>query len=468
MSESDRASIHEAMEQQTISMAKAGMVCKLMTRCAILAAANPKNISSNRPDRENTLSIGIASPLLSRFDLVFILNDARDAEWDAEVADHLLAAVSVNANQRKIATSNLWSAERLQAHFIATRNYQPKLSDEANLILGSYYKKCRSDSQRDPGRTTIRLLDSLNRLAQAHARLLFRRNVTAADAAIVVRLMESSYGFGRILPPFDLNKEEFPLGPSNEDINDVLSALDLDGLQVTRTIDEEPKKHISEEIEIKSQTRQEESRQNSRPLRSQVESKELDEILGFEFDDDDEAPAKYSKPNVTSSQTSKDLFLTDDDPSDSDDLILSQVLDQVESSQNIPERPQLNLNQFEFDERKRMELKRSQIASSIASEIHSQELSESCNAEQAEKRKQDSSDASQSAKRKTIASTTTKMNAFENIENVAVNTSAENDSAYSSFKQPTVPSSTATSKTKSKSRLLSQLEECDDLDFLEI
>lgn len=227
MRETDRASIHEAMEQQTVSLAKAGMVCKLSTRTAVLAATNPKNLyTMSEPLGTSSINIGIASPLMSRFDLVYILRDEHCEEWDDLIATHLLQQAK-GIDAFRLTNRTLWTIDQLQSHFAAIRTVHPTLSNEANRLLGEYYRICRNDSRRDNARTTVRLLDSLTRLAQAHARLLFRDVVTAYDAVIVIRLMESTHGFGRILQPFNVIKEKFPLGPSRDDVEEVYSTLNL-------------------------------------------------------------------------------------------------------------------------------------------------------------------------------------------------------------------------------------------------
>ena len=87
----ERAAIHEAMEQQTLSVAKAGIVATLRARCAVLAATNPRGFAFD-PQRSLAENTGLAPPLLSRFDCVLVLRDERDPERDERAATHMLAS----------------------------------------------------------------------------------------------------------------------------------------------------------------------------------------------------------------------------------------------------------------------------------------------------------------------------------------------------------------------------------------
>uniref|UniRef100_A0A0A9XC16 DNA helicase MCM9 n=2 Tax=Lygus hesperus TaxID=30085 RepID=A0A0A9XC16_LYGHE len=224
--ESERASIHEAMEQQTLSVAKAGMVCKLSTVCSILAATNPKGqFDTAHPI---TVNCAIASPLLSRFDLVFVLLDRKNKDWDSLISSYVLQEKTLC----KSSTSELWSVEKLQAYFSIVKSLQPQLSEDASTILKEYYRVQRRNVLTNASRITVRLLESLVRLAQAHAKFMFRREVTVRDAVVSVSLMEASHQASSI-DAFMSNpiQTTFPVDPEEEYIDTAQKVLGSLGLQ---------------------------------------------------------------------------------------------------------------------------------------------------------------------------------------------------------------------------------------------
>ncbi|XP_039882681.1 DNA helicase MCM9 isoform X1 [Simochromis diagramma] len=204
--EQDRISIHEAMEQQSISVAKAGMVCKLNTRTTILAATNPKG--QYDPNEPLSVNVALASPLLSRFDLVLVLLDTRNAEWD-----HIISSFIMEDRGLPDQCSSLWSMEKMKAYFSLIKHLKPVMSEEANCILTRYYQLQRRSDGSSAARTTIRTLESLSRLAEAHAKLMYRETVTIEDAVIAVSVMECSMQGGVLQGNVNTLFTSFPADP---------------------------------------------------------------------------------------------------------------------------------------------------------------------------------------------------------------------------------------------------------------
>merc|ERR1712113_1353080 len=101
MDENARSIFHLAMEQQTVSVAKAGIVCTLNARTAILATANPRD-SSYDPKKSVVDNINMPKNLMSRFDFIWLMLDKRDRDTDRRLAEHLLSMYSITSEKKKI------------------------------------------------------------------------------------------------------------------------------------------------------------------------------------------------------------------------------------------------------------------------------------------------------------------------------------------------------------------------------
>ncbi|KAF2863697.1 MCM-domain-containing protein [Piedraia hortae CBS 480.64] len=175
---SDQVAIHEAMEQQTISIAKAGIQATLNARTSILAAANPVG---GRYNRKTTLraNINMSAPIMSRFDLFFVILDECNESIDQKLARHIVSIHQLKDD----AIEPEFSTEQLQRYIRFARLFQPIFTDEAKTRLVERYKELRTDDAqggigRNSYRITVRQLESLIRLSEAIAKANCVDNVT--------------------------------------------------------------------------------------------------------------------------------------------------------------------------------------------------------------------------------------------------------------------------------------------------
>jgi DNA helicase MCM9 len=142
--ENDRATIHEAMEQQTLSIAKAGLVVKLNTKTTIIASCNPKGAYDITSDI--SANTNIASPLLSRFDIILVMMDNPQKDWDKFVSTFLLSRsvgdsnfVFAQSGQIMSGVSH-WNLPTLQQYiqYIKTE-FHPEMGVHARLLLVSFH-----------------------------------------------------------------------------------------------------------------------------------------------------------------------------------------------------------------------------------------------------------------------------------------------------------------------------------------
>jgi replicative DNA helicase Mcm len=206
----DRSALHEAMEQQTISVAKAGITATLRSRCALLGAANPK---LGRFDQYTPIGeqINMPAALLSRFDLVFVMQDQPDPRRDEAIADHILKVHAVGelivqhrkqpipgvddefiARELAPVTPDIEPGMMRKYVAYAKRTCYPILSDDAKKALITYYLRLRglADANK-PVPVTARQLEALVRLGEASARIRLSSTIDQEDAERVIHIVDT-------------------------------------------------------------------------------------------------------------------------------------------------------------------------------------------------------------------------------------------------------------------------------------
>ena len=210
MNENDRSSMHEAMEQQRISISKAGINATLSTRCAILAAANPKaGRFQSVSEVPFTQQINLKPALISRFDVIWLLTDQPAADHDTLIANHIMdnransipeilidqgsaTDPSKSASEEGFDTKHGIVNRDLIRKYVAfaKRTIHPILTDEAQIALREFYVETRrkGGESHDSIAISARAIEGLYRLAQASARVRLSEEATIEDAERSIRL----------------------------------------------------------------------------------------------------------------------------------------------------------------------------------------------------------------------------------------------------------------------------------------
>ncbi|MEM4718103.1 MAG: minichromosome maintenance protein MCM [Desulfurococcaceae archaeon] len=190
MREEDRSAIHEALEQQTVSIAKAGIVARLNARTSVLAAGNPR-YGRYDPTEPVSRNIDLPPTILSRFDLIFIIQDIPQPDYDRRLAKHILG-IHTEAERAK----SFIDMQLLKKYISYARRYiRPQLTPEAAKLIEDFYVGLRqaSLSTGEKGTSAIaitpRQLEALIRLTEAHAKMALRQKATIEDAEEAIRLM---------------------------------------------------------------------------------------------------------------------------------------------------------------------------------------------------------------------------------------------------------------------------------------
>ena len=212
MSDQDRTSIHEAMEQQTISVAKANIHCTLKARCAVIAAANPV---SGRYNNTQTFQeqVDLTEPILSRFDALCVLRDVVDREADGRLASFVLdahdrasagaaeakdgsalmtdSAEALEAERRELESKEQLSQDQLRKYIaFARRTVRPRLDSIDTDKIVKLYRDMRKEAETSGGvKVTLRQVESIIRMSEAHAKMHLRGIVTDEDVDVAIRTM---------------------------------------------------------------------------------------------------------------------------------------------------------------------------------------------------------------------------------------------------------------------------------------
>ncbi|CBF70403.1 hypothetical protein AN5992.2 [Aspergillus nidulans FGSC A4] len=197
MEDGDRTAIHEVMEQQTISISKAGITTTLNARTSILAAANPLYGRYN-PRVSPVENINLPAALLSRFDVMFLILDTPSRDADEELASHVAYVHMHNKHPENEDAGVMFTPHEVRQYIAKARTYRPVVPSRVSDYMVGAYVQMRKRQKRDEANkkqfshVTPRTLLGVVRISQALARLRFSEEVVTEDVDEALRLIEVS------------------------------------------------------------------------------------------------------------------------------------------------------------------------------------------------------------------------------------------------------------------------------------
>lgn len=189
MNKDDRSAMHEAMEQQTASIAKAGIVLTLPTKTTILAAANPR-YGAYDPAASLRDNIDIPVPLLARFDLIWLIRDIVNVTEDMMKASHILNSF---ISSEKVKSNAIFDGKSLMGLLTLARRQQPQLTDDVKNEIIKIYNNMRALATGEDLPVGVRQLEALIRISYALAKLKLKDFVEVEDVLQVKELIELMY-----------------------------------------------------------------------------------------------------------------------------------------------------------------------------------------------------------------------------------------------------------------------------------
>ncbi|KAJ6250674.1 intein-containing DNA replication licensing factor mcm3 precursor [Anaeramoeba flamelloides] len=368
MSEIDRVAIHEVMEQQTVTISKAGIHTSLNARCSVLAAANPIYGQYNR-SKKPAENIALPDSLLSRFDLLFIVLDTIDPEYDRSLSDHVLKlhmfrndSIALiekeeqsNENKKKIKKTQIFQEyneilhstnsitfkkqkkkqeeeqkkpEILTLEFLqkyiqyAKSNSSPQMTKASSDIIINSWAELRNKEQTKTLPITARTLETMIRLSTAHAKSRLGKKVTKSDVKVALDIMNFAlFHESTTMKTFNKKskKKKKKKGRKRKKITEEEEKDDENKKEIEIEIEKEKKKNTEKKTKKTQNIKKTKKKKKKEEEEEQEETEEEEIEMDLIDDDDSESDEEGEEESDDDDEEDSDSGSDDSDEDDSDE-----------------------------------------------------------------------------------------------------------------------------------------------------